>query len=158
PAKASLALMRRLENDLAAARGALNVGFVVTIDLHRPVDVRVQKDDVAAETTPSGQTVQVEANSAVDIGIGDLAEVRIRVGRGNAQQIVRGLEKRWADEVDPQLAASGVADLDGLAARLEEVQALDAAVKVKDGELESLVGQLASLADSDKMLSEASGR
>jgi len=158
PPKASLALMRRLENDLAAARGALNVGLVVTVALHRPVDVRVQKDDVAPETTTSGQTVEIEANSAVDIGIGDLAEVRIRGGRRDAQQIVRDLEKRWADEVSPQLVASGVADLDGLTARLEETLALDAAVKVKDGELESLSGQLTSLADSARKLSEASAR
>ena len=158
PSAASIALMRRLENDLAGARGALNVGLMVTVALHRPVDVRVQRDGMAAETTTSGEPVEIEASSAVDIGIGDLAEVRIRGGRRDAQQIVRELEKRWADEVAPQFSASGVANLDGLAARLEEAQALDAAVKVKDGELESLRRQLTSLADSAKTLSEASGR
>lgn len=68
------------------------------------------------------------------------------------------LEKRWSDEVAPHLAASGVEDLDGLAARVEDAQALDAALKVKDTELESLRGQLASPGDSADKLSEAMKR
>src|SRR5262249_23481647 len=95
PAPASLALMRRLENDLAGARGALNVGLVVTVALQRPIDTRVQKDGMAPETTASGELVEVEANSAVDIEIGDIAQVRVRGGRRDAQETVHNLEKRW---------------------------------------------------------------
>src|SRR5262249_47740160 len=137
PAPASLVQMRRLETDLAGARGALNVGLIVTVALERPVDVRVQKDGMAPETTASGALVELEANSAVDIGIGDLAQVRIRGGRRDAQETVRSLEERWGDEVAPHFAASGVTDLNGLSAKLEETQALDAEMKVKDSELES---------------------
>ena len=36
--------MRRLANDLAGARGALNVGLVVTVTPKRAVDIRVHKD------------------------------------------------------------------------------------------------------------------
>jgi hypothetical protein len=158
PAPASVALMRRLENDLAGARGALNVGLVVRVALQRPVDVRVQKDGMAAATTTSGGSVELEANSAVDIGIGDLAEVRIRGGRRDAQEIVHNLEKRWGDEVVPHLAASGVTDLDGLSARVEETQALEAETRVKDSELDSLRGQLALLSESAAKLSDALSR
>jgi hypothetical protein len=158
PAPASLALMRRLENDLAGARGALNVGLVVTVALQRPVEVRVQKDGLASETTTSGELVEFEANSAVDIGIGDVAQVRIRGGRRDAQDIVHNLEKRWDAEVAPHLAASGATDLDGLSAKLEEMQALDAEVKVKDSELESLRRQIALLTESAEKLPDASNR
>jgi hypothetical protein len=102
--------------------------------------------------------MEIEANSAVDIGIGDLAQVRIRGGRRDAQEIVQNLEKRWGDEVAPHLAASGVTDLDGLSAKLEETQAIDAEMKVKDSELESLRGQLALLTESAEKLSDASSR
>jgi hypothetical protein len=158
PAPASLALMRRLENDLAGARGALNVGLVVTVALQRPVEVRVQKDGLASETTTSGELVEFEANSAVDIGIGEVAQVRIRGGRRDAQDIVHNLEKRWDAEVAPHLAASGATDLDGLSAKLEEMQALDAEVKVKDSELESLRRQIALLTESAEKLPDASNR
>ena len=158
PTPASLALMRRLENDLAGARGALNVGFVVSVALQRPVNVRVQKDGIASETTTSGEPVEFEANSAVDIGIGEIAQVRIRGGRRDAQDIVHNLEKRWDTEVVPYLAASGATDLDSLSAKLEETQALDAEMKVKDSELESLRRQLALLIESAEKLSDASSR
>jgi hypothetical protein len=158
PTPASLALMRRLENDLAGARGALNVGFVVTVALQRPVNVRVQKDGIASETTTSGEPVELEANSAVDIGIGDIAEVKIRGGRRDAQDIVHNFEKRWDTEVVPYLAATGATDLDSLSAKLEERQALDAEMKVKDSELESLRRQLALLTESAEKLSDASSR
>ena len=132
PLAASLGPMRRLANDLAGARGALNVGFVVTVTLQRPMDLRIQKDGTAPESTATAEPMEIEANAEVDIGIGDVAQVRIRGGRREAQEIVRDLERRWSDEVAPHLAASGVEDLDGLAAKVEDGQALDAAVKVKD--------------------------
>jgi hypothetical protein len=155
PAPASLALMRRLQNDLAGARGALNVGLVVTVALQRPIEVRVQKDGLPSETTTTGELVEFEANSAVDIGIGDVAQVRIRGGRRYAQDIVHNLEKRWDAEVAPHLAASGVTDLDGLSTKLEETQALDAEMKVKDSELESLRRQIALLTESAERLPDA---
>lgn len=158
PTAASLAPMRRLANDLAGARGALNVGFVVTVALQRPVDLRVQRDGTAAEATTSTTPIEFEANAEVDISIGDVAQVRVRGGRREAQQIVHDLEKRWKDEVAPHLAASGVEDLDGLAAKLEDAQTLDAAARLKDAELESLRVRLASLGDSGQRLKEASER
>jgi hypothetical protein len=158
PSAASLGPMRRLANDLAGARGALNVGFVVTVTLQRPVKLRIQKDGTAPETTTTAKPTEIEANAEVDIGIGDVAQVRIRGGRRAAQEIVRDLEKRWSDEVAPHLAASGVEDLDGLAAKVEDAQALDAAVKAKETELESVRGQLTSVADSPEKLSEALDR
>lgn len=158
PTASSLAPMRRLANDLAGARGALNVGFVVTVTRQRPVDVRIRKDGTVFEAATTAEPVEVEANAEIDIGIGDVAQVRIRGGRREAQKIVRELEKRWSDEVAPHLAASGAQDLDGLAAQVEDGQALDAAVKVKDTELESLRGQLVSLGDSAEKLRETLDR
>lgn len=155
PSAASLPAMRRLANELAGARGALNVGLVVTITPQRPVDFTIQKDGEVAETTTRSELMEIEANAEVAIDIGDVAQVRIRGGRREAQEIVHALEKRWNDEVAPHLAASGVDDLDALAAKVEDGQALDATVKLKETERESLRGQLASLAGSAAKLSEA---
>jgi AAA domain len=158
PPAASLTPMRQLANDLAGAHGALNVGFVVTVTPLRSVDMRIQKDGTPSEYTTASEPIEFEANAEVDLGIGDVAQVRIRGGHRDAQRIVRDLEKRWSDEVAPHLAAAGVKDLDGLAAKVEDAQALGAALRVKDTELESLRGQLASLGDSTETLREASER
>jgi AAA domain len=155
PPAASLGQMRRLANDLAGARGALNVGVVVTVTLQRPVDLRIQKDGTAPETMTTAQPMEIEANAEVDIVIGDVAQVRVRGGRREAQETALVFEKRWSEEIAPHLAASGVEDLDSLAAKVEDAQALDAAVKLKDTELESLRGQLASFGDSAEQLREA---
>jgi hypothetical protein len=158
PPAPSLGQMRRLANDLAGARGAVNVGFVVAVTLQRPVDLRIQKDGTAPETKTTAEPMEIEANAEVDIGIADIAQVRVRGGRREAQETALDLEKRWSDEVAPHLAASGVEDLDGLAAMVEDAQALDAAVKAKNTELEFLRGQLASLGDSAEQLRGASER
>ena len=47
PAADTLGPMRRLGNDLAGARGALNVGLVVTVTPSRPIDIRAKKDGTA---------------------------------------------------------------------------------------------------------------
>jgi hypothetical protein len=65
------------------------------------------------------------------------------------------LEKRWTDEVAPHLAAAAVEDLDGLALKVEEAQDADAAIRMKDGKLQSLQSELASLAGSAEKLSQA---
>ena len=91
----------------------------------------------------------------MDIDIGDVATVRIRGGRREAQQKAEALEVRWRSEVAPHLAAANVEDLDGLSAKIAEAQALDASVKAKDAELQSLQVQIDSLIDSAQKLREA---
>ena len=99
--------------------------------------------------------MEVEADAEVDIDIGDIATVRIRGGRRDAQRKAEALEARWRSEVEPHLAAAKVADLDGLSAKIAEAQALDASIKAKDAELQSLQAQIDSLIDSAQNLREA---
>jgi chromosome segregation ATPase len=99
--------------------------------------------------------LEVEADTEVDIDIGDIATVRIQGGRRDAQRKAEALETRWSREVEPQLAAANVADLDGLSAKIAEAQALDASVKAKNAELQSLQAQIDSLIDSAQNLREA---
>ncbi len=156
PAADTLNPMRQLANDLAGARGALNVGLVVAITPNRTIEVRVTKDGTAANPTRSGATLEVEADAEVDLDIGDVATVRIRGGRREAQQTAEALEARWSREVAPHLAAANVADLDGLSAKIAEAQELDASIKAKGVELESLQFQIAALADPAHTLRAAS--
>jgi hypothetical protein len=155
PAADALVLMRRLGNDLAGARGALNVGLVVAVTPTRPIEIRVKKDGIAADPALTGKALEVEANAKVDIDIGDVATVRIRGGRREAQQTAEALEARWSREVAPQLAAANVTDLDGLSAKIVEAQELETSVKAKVVEWEFLQAQIASLGDSAQKLREA---
>ena len=158
PASAALVPMRRLDTDLAAARGALNVGLVVTVTPRVTLDVRVRKDGKAADPVSTSKPIEIDATAEVDIDIGKVATVRVRGGRREAQRTAESLEERWIREVVPHLAAAGVGDLDGLSARIGEVQELDTGIRAKDAELESLRAQIASLAGSGQRLREASDR
>jgi len=155
PPAPSVVSMRRLANELAAARGALSVGLVVTVVPQRVVELRIQSDETAPQTTTTAEPTEIEASADVSIGIGGVADVRIRGGRRQAQDTVRQLEKRWNDEVVPHLAAAAAEDLDGLALKVEEAQAVDASIKMKDAELRSLQAELASRAGSAEKLSQA---
>jgi hypothetical protein len=155
PAANAFGRMRQLAIDLAGAHGALNVGLVVTVTPSRPIDIRVTKDGTAADPALTAEALELEANAQVDVDIGDVATVRVRGGRREAQQTVESLEGRWSREVAPYLAAANVSDLDGLSARIAEAQGLETSVKAKDAELDSLQIQIASLADTAHKLREA---
>ena len=158
PALAALAPMRRLATDRAAAHGALNVGLVVTVTPRALLDLRVQKDGTAANPVSSAKGMNIEANTEVDIDIVNVATVRIRGGRPEAQKTAESLEERWSREVAPHLAAANVVDLDGLSAKTAEAQELDTSIKAKGVELESLQRQIAALGDPARALGEASDR
>ena len=158
PAPAALVPMRRLDADLAAARGALNVGLVVTITPHAVLDVRVKRDRSKADSTSTAVPMEIDANAAVDIDIADVASVRVRGGRRGAQKAAEALEERWNREVAPHLAAASVNDLDALAAAVTEADRLDMDIKATDAAMESLRGQLTALADSAQVLLEATER
>jgi DNA repair exonuclease SbcCD ATPase subunit len=155
PQIAVLGKMRRLANELAAARGSLDVGFVVTVNPTRRVEVRIQKDRALVESTSADQPLEIEATAEVEIGVADIATVRVRGGRRDAQDRVRALEERWNREVVPHLAAAAVLDLESLDAKVAETQELDATIKAKDNELDSLQVQIGLLAEVPDVLQHA---
>jgi hypothetical protein len=158
PAASALGPMRRLAQDLAAARGTLDVGLVVTVTPKSRFDLRVRKDGQEVDVVSKTQPVDIEANAEVELGIGDVATVHVHGGRREAQEKARNLEDRWRLEVAPHLVAAGVTDLAGLDAKSEEAQELDSNIKAKDAELESLHSQLAGLDGAAQALREASDR
>ena len=158
PIPSALGSMRKLATDLASARGALDVGFVVTVSPKARVDLRVQKDGQEAESTSATQPFDIEANAEVEVAIADIATLHVRGGRREAQEKARGLEDRWRRDVEPHLVAAGVPELDGLDAKIVEAQGLDGAIKAKDTDLESLRAQITVLAGAAETLREASDR
>ena len=158
PIPGALGPMRRLATELAAARGALDVGFVVTVSPKARLDLRVRKDGQEVDSTSTAQPLDIEANAEVEIAIADIATVRVRGGRREAQEKAQALEDRWSREVVPHLIAAGVTDLDGLDAKIAEAQELDAGIKAKDAEVESLRAQIAALPGAAETLREASDR
>jgi len=158
PIPGALGPMRKLARELAAARGALDVGFVVTVSPKARLELRVRKDGQEVDSTSIAQPVAIEANSEVEVSIADIATVHVRGGRREAQEKAQGLEDRWSREVEPHLIAAAVPDLDGLDAKIVEAQELDARIKNKDAEMESLRAQIAALAGAAETLREASDR
>jgi hypothetical protein len=155
PQSAALTSMRRLANDLAAARGALNVGLVVTIEPVKHLDLRIQRDGMSIGPTSAEQPVEVEASTEVEVGIPEVATLRIRGGRRDARDTVRALEQRWDQEVMPHLTAAAVADLDGLDSKLSEALKLDAQIKETANEFDALRMQAAAFAEAAGELQEA---
>lgn len=158
PAPGTLASMRRLATELAAARGALDVGFVVTVSPKGNLDLRIRKDGKKAESKSAAKPLEIEANTEVEVTIADVATVRVRGGRREAQERVQALEDNWGRDVEPHLVAAGVTDIDGLDAKIGECRELDAGIKTMDAELESFGSQMAALAGAAHALREASSQ
>jgi DNA repair exonuclease SbcCD ATPase subunit len=156
PLPAALAPMRRLATEIAAARGALDVGFVMTVTPKGRLDLKVRKDGQKAELSSTAKPFDIEARAEVEVAIGDVATVHVRGGRREAHDKARGLEERWRKEVEPHLVAAGVTDLDGLEAKSRDAQELDADIKTRDTEMESLRPQLTALAGAAEALHVAS--
>ena len=110
------------------------------------------------EAKSTAKPLEIEANAEVEIAIADVATVHVRGGRREAQEKAQGLEDSWSRDVEPHLIAAGVADLDGLDAKIAECRELDAGIKAKDAEVESLRAQIAALTGAAEALREASNR
>jgi hypothetical protein len=158
PITGLLGPMRRLARELAAARGALDVGLVVTVSPNAFLDLRIRKDGEEVDSTLIAQPLDIEANAEIEISIADVATVRVRGGRREALEKALGLEERWSREVSPHLMSAGVTDLDGLDAKIAEAQELDAGIAKKDAEIESLRARIAALTGAEETLREASDR
>lgn len=158
PQSGALIAMRRLAQDLAAARGALDVGLVVNVTTKAHLDLRVQTDGQQVDVASKTQPLDIEARTEVELDIGDIATVRVRGGRREALEKAKSLEELWNREVSPHLLAAGVADLAGLDAKSEEAQILDSNIKAKDTELESLRFQLTGFDGAEEAQRDAAQR
>ena len=155
PSPGTLASMRRLATDLAAAKAALDVGLVVTVTAPRPIALRVVKDGGQPELTTDTGAVEIEATAAVDLDIGEVATVNIRGGRLEAQRTVQAFERRWAADVVPHLQAANASNLEALDARVAASRQLDSMIETKAVELRSLDEQISSLGDPTQVLQDA---
>lgn len=158
PPSSALVPMRRLAQDLAAARGTLGVGLVVSVTPKSRFDLRIRKDGQEVDVAWKSQPLDVEARAEVELHLGDIATVHVRGGRREAQEKAKKLEDRWGREVAPHLVAAGVTDLAELDAKSEKAQEFDSGIKAKDAELESLRAQLAGLDGAPEALREAMDR
>jgi DNA repair exonuclease SbcCD ATPase subunit len=158
PTQSGLAAMRKLANDLASARGALDVGLVLTVTPYKLIDLQVQADGMTSEPSVLAQPLEIEAHTEVEIRLGEVATVHVRGGRREAQERVRLLEERWKGEALPHLTAAEAEDLEALEARMAEARELDARLQSLDVDLESLGRQIAQLAGAIEALREAAAR
>jgi len=158
PPAGSLPALRKLATDLASARGALDVGLVVTVIPTAFINVRVSRDGVQEDSDLIAKPLEIEAHTEIEVNIADLATVQVRGGRREGQEKVRALESRWTAEALPPLQAAGVEDLDALDAGINEARELDVRLKTLDTDLESLRLRATALAGAAEALSEATAR
>ncbi len=158
PPAASLPALRRLETDLASARGALDVGLVMTVIPTAIINLRVRKDGTEVESGLTAQPLEIEADAEVEVDIADLATVRVRGGRREAQEKVSALESRRNNELLPHLTAAGTSDLEALEAKMAEAKEIDSLIQSLDVELASLQRQIADLAGAAEALRAAEAR
>ena len=156
PAADTLGPMRRLGNDLAGARGALNVGLVVTVTAEPPDRHSGEEGRDGCETRRYPVQRWKSKRMPKSTSISAISQPCVS---GAGDETHNRTPKRWRFVGEAKsshtLAAANVADLDGLSAKIAEAQALDASVKAKDVELQSLQAQIDSLIDSAQKLREA---
>ena len=158
PADGALVPMRRLANELAAARGALEVGLVVTVTPFSSLDLRVRKDRSRAEPIQAEKPLKIEAKTEVEVSIAEVGTMRVRAGRREAQEMAQALEDRWSGEVEPILTAAGVPDIEGLEGKVTESRDLETGMKTADAELDTLRAQIDALSGAAEELREAARR
>jgi hypothetical protein len=156
PEASRLVPMRKLATELATARGALTVGLVVTVTpAAPPLPVTIALDGGAPSREVIAQSFEAEVNAEVDVTIADIATVRVRGGRRDAQQRASELESRWTREVAPALAMAGVEDLDALDAKVREARDLDTQVGATNAQLRELEVRQEVLAGAEQALRAA---
>ncbi|MBV8418274.1 MAG: hypothetical protein JO251_24020, partial [Verrucomicrobia bacterium] len=158
PASSALVQLRKLTRDLNAAVSALDVGFVVTVSPKARLDLRVRKDGQDVDSGQIAQPLDIEAKAEVELSIPDIATVRVRGGRREAQNRAQELQNRWKLEVEPHFIAADVSDLEGLEDRITQAQELDANIKEKSSEIESLRTQIGQLSGASERLRQATDR
>ena len=158
PPPGSLATLRKLETELASARGALDVGLVMTVTPILPINLDIRKDGAEAGQGVFAEPLEIEADTEVEVRITNIATVRVQGGKREAQEKVRSLESRWATEALPHLTAAGAEDLDALDKKVSEARDLDSRLKSLDMELESVQRQISALAGAAETLRQASAR
>ncbi len=108
--------------------------------------------------SPSNRLSSSRRIPASILEIADVARLQVRGGRREAQETLRALEKRWATEFGPRLAAAGAADLSELDARLAEARTLESDTAAKKTELATLEEQLAASAGAEDAQRAAADR
>src|SRR5204862_406296 len=129
------------------ARQSLELRRVAAERASRDAQQRIDEANAAQKLVEAAEIADAEhrkQQAEVDVDLADIATVRIRGGRRDAQQTMELLEQRWEREITPHLVAANVKDLDALAAKLEEARVLDGRILAKDAELESFRVQFES--------------
>ena len=155
PPQGSLARLRKLEKELARARGALEVGLTVTLAPARPLALRVGKDGQTCESVAVSGPLKVDAKSQVEIDIADVASLKVVGGNREAQERATALERRWQEEALPHLLAADVEDLEALERYVEETRGLDERIAAKLRERSRLQAEIEARQNAEEQLAAA---
>jgi hypothetical protein len=158
PDRKTLSKIRTLASDLAVARGKLEVGLAVTVDPVAARDVIVALDGGPARAEHVTDPWTVEARGRVEIVLQGVAAVRVVAGNAEVREKAARIATRWTDEAEAILAAAGVATAEGLAAKIDDADAIDRDLRSAQATLDDLRAKIEALADDDARRHAAEAR
>lgn len=151
--------LRRLDRDLHAAEARLGVGLTVTLTPRKPFPAQGDLDGspLAPQELTPGTPVSWQAQRAVHLVLGDLAELEVQGGRPEDQQRAAELRARWAAEARPLLGRAGVTELSGLEPLRRQAEEKHLALAQLRKEIDGLELRRAALGDPVALLAQRKG-
>jgi len=113
PDAAVVKAIQDLDQELRLAEAALGGGLSATLRLRKgmTIDVRVDEGD----TRKARDEETVEASRAIELTVGDVADIRILAGDAGKRRLAEALRQRWNAEARPLLALAGADTASALA-------------------------------------------
>lgn len=103
--------LRTLAQSLEVAEARLGGGLSVVISPRKNIRLQVAVDGAEPREHRGRDTISLEGQRSVVLGIEALVDVTITAGEADARQQVEDLRKRWIAEGAPVLERAGVADV-----------------------------------------------
>ena len=105
-----------LETDLLVAEGKLQVGISVDIRPTRQITARIRTDDTPVRDAVLTEPTSLDASSALQLTLDDVAEIDIRGGSADARREADALRQRWPEQTSKTFGRLGVTQLAGVRA------------------------------------------
>lgn len=124
PTREALTALRQLDRDLQVAEAKLGVGVTVTLQALQALTPQAALDGAVSAGAPlaAGQQARWEADSRIEVTLGELARLTVEGGRPADRVHAAALRARWDREGLAALRAAGATDLDTLEAACEQAE------------------------------------
>ena len=138
PSGEQLALLARLERDLALAEARLGGGLSVSLQPRQDLRWQVTADGERQSDQTGLKAFEVQAQRSLLLQVQDHFELVITAGEAQVRQQVDELRRRWAEEAQPWLERAETSHLEELQKARESADAVQKQVAELNGQAEQL--------------------